>query len=102
MAQRSVRPCAAPHLGSHRPRAHESPRAVAQWVILHWMRLPSVVARERLAKLDPELLAGIAEVDRTLIRAWLDRDPWERLTDTFEHYDTRQEMAQCLRQNSRR
>lgn len=66
------------------------------------MQSPSIIARAWLAQRDPELLAGIDEVDRTLIRAWLDRDPWERLTDTFEHYDTLQEMAQCLRQNYRR
>lgn len=39
-------------------RSHESPRAVAQWAILRWMRPSSAVARERLAKLDPKLLAG--------------------------------------------
>ena len=72
---------------------------VVYFLIMHPI---SAQVRAFVAEHDPELLEGIAEVDRTLIRAWLDRDPWERLTDTFEHYDTLQEMAQCLRQNYRR
>lgn len=40
--------------------------------------------RALLAEHDPELLEGVAEVDRTLIRAWLERDPWERARNAFE------------------
>jgi len=29
-------------------------------------------------------LEGVAEVDRTLIRVWLQRDPWERARCAFE------------------
>lgn len=40
--------------------------------------------RALLAERDPELLEAVAEVDRTLIRAWLQRDPWERARCSFE------------------
>jgi len=40
--------------------------------------------RAMLAERDPELLEAVAEVDRTLIRAWLRRDPWERAQCSFE------------------
>lgn len=35
--------------------------------------------RAMWAERDPELLDAVAEVDRTLIRSWLARDPWERV-----------------------
>lgn len=40
--------------------------------------------RALLAARDPELLEAVAEVDRTLIRAWLERDPWERVRCSVE------------------
>jgi hypothetical protein len=40
--------------------------------------------RALLAERDPELLDAVAEVDRTLIHAWLLRDPWERAQCSFE------------------
>jgi len=40
--------------------------------------------RTLLAERDPELLEAVAEVDRTLIRAWLERDPWERVRCSVE------------------
>lgn len=41
--------------------------------------------RALLAEHNPELLLAVAEVDRTLIRAWLALDPWERARYAFEH-----------------
>ena len=49
-----------------------------------------------LAARDPELLAPVDEVDRTLIRAWLARDPWERVRLGYEGAVTLREMAACL------
>lgn len=40
--------------------------------------------RRLLAERDPELLDAVAEVDRTLIHAWLRREPWERARLAFE------------------
>jgi hypothetical protein len=40
--------------------------------------------RALLARRDPELLDAVAEVDRSLIQAWLLRDPWERARCSFE------------------
>lgn len=37
-----------------------------------------------LSERDPELLDAVAEVDRTLVRAWLARDPWERARLSYE------------------
>lgn len=43
-------------------------------------RDPSIAPTlERLATEDPEVIAAVAEVDRSLIRACLDRTPTERL-----------------------
>lgn len=40
--------------------------------------------RAMLSERDPELLDAVAEVDRTLVRAWLARDPWERARLSYE------------------
>lgn len=42
---------------------------------------PEQIERVRalVAARDPALLDAVADVDRTLIRAWLDRDCWERV-----------------------
>ena len=37
-----------------------------------------------LAARDPELLDAVSEVDRSLIRVWLMRDPWERARMSYE------------------
>lgn len=55
-----------------------------------------------LAARDPELLAAVGEVDRTLIRAWLARDPWERVRLGYEGAVTLREMAACLATASKR
>lgn len=55
-----------------------------------------------LAARDPELLAAVDEVDRTLIRAWLARDPWERVRLGYEGAVTLREMAACLATASKR
>ncbi len=41
--------------------------------------------RALVAARDPALLDAVADVDRTLIRAWLDRDCWERVRLTAEN-----------------
>ena len=40
--------------------------------------------RALLAARDPELLDAVSEVDRSLIRVWLVRDPWERARLSYE------------------
>jgi len=58
--------------------------------------------RALLAEHDAELLAGMDEVDRTLIASSLARDPWQRLKESFEQHDALQELARCLQANSTR
>lgn len=41
-----------------------------------------VAVRARAGAHDPEPLAMVDDVDRTLIRAVLTRDPWERVSPT--------------------
>ena len=39
---------------------------------------------EQLARTDPDLVAAIDDVDRTLIDSWLRMSPWERAERCFE------------------
>lgn len=66
--------------------------------------MPHISAEVRafVAERDPELLEGIDEVDRTLVRAWLDRDPWERVRMGLDRHASLMEMRRCLRANSTR
>ena len=66
--------------------------------------LDPTVARVRamIAALDPELLEGVDDVDRTLIVSSLADDPWQRMKRSFAQHDTLQEMARCLRSSSTR
>ncbi len=41
--------------------------------------------RALVAQRDPILLEAVLDVDRTLIRAWLERDCWERVRLTAEN-----------------
>jgi hypothetical protein len=41
----------------------------------------------RLAESDPELLAAVDDVDRTLIDSWLRLTPWERAARCFDMAD---------------
>ena len=43
--------------------------------------------RAGLATSDPELLAAVADVDRTLIDSWLRLTPWERAARSFDMAD---------------
>ena len=56
--------------------------------------LPDMATREelhalqaRLAETDPDLLAAVADVDRTLIDSWLQLTPWERAARSFDMAD---------------
>lgn len=66
------------------------------------MTMDSVAIRALIAAQDPELLEAIDEVDRTLIRSWLDRDPWERVRFGFDRHASIMEMRRCLVANSKR
>ena len=66
------------------------------------MQRASVEVRALVAERDPELLEGVDEVDRTLIRAWLDRDPWERVRMGLGRHASLMGMRRCLRANSTR
>lgn len=43
--------------------------------------------RDRLAANDPDLLAAIDDVDRTLIESWLRMSPWERAERCYDAAD---------------
>jgi len=49
----------------------------------------AVISRVRaeVAARDPLLIEAVNDVDRSLVRAWLDRDPWERVRLTAERAD---------------
>lgn len=66
------------------------------------MQPDSVAIRALVAARDPELVAGIDEVDRTLIRSWLDRDPWERVRFGLDRHASLMEMQRCMIANSKR
>ncbi len=66
------------------------------------MHPTSVELRKLIAECDPELIEGIDEVDRTLIRSWLDRDPWDRVRFGFDRHASLMEMRRCMLANSKR
>lgn len=61
-----------------------------------------VAVRARVGAHDPELLAMVDDVDRTLIRAMLARDPWERVRMGVAMALTLEELARCRRPTSTR
>lgn len=71
---------------------------------LDTVRQHPTVARVRalVSSLDPELIDGVDEVDRTLIVSALARDPWDRVRQSHAQYHSLQEMARCLRSNPMR
>ncbi len=56
--------------------------------------------RASVAERDPELLAMVDDVDRTLIRAMLDRDPWVRVRMGLAMAATLAELATWRRPTS--
>ena len=40
-------------------------------------------ALRRLAADDPDIIAAVADVDRSQVRAFLAKSPWERMDDAF-------------------
>lgn len=58
--------------------------------------------RALVASLDPELLDGVDEVDRTLIAASLARDPWLRVRQSHAQFHSLQEMARWHRSSPTR
>lgn len=63
-----------------------------------------IVARIRamLAETDPELIAAIDEVDRTLIVSTLARDPWDRVRTCVANANYITALRQCLASTSKR
>lgn len=65
-------------------------------------RDPTVVAvRAMLAAQDPELLAAVDEVDRTLIVSALARDPWQRVRESARNARYLDELRRCMTSPSR-
>ncbi len=70
---------------------------------LRWVTTASdeiAAVRASLAERDPELLSMVDDVDRTLIRAMLDRDPWDRVRMGVAMAVTLAELAKCRRTTS--
>ena len=62
------------------------------------IRRDPTVARVRamLAALDPEALAAVDDVDRTLTVAELKKDPWARVRESAANAAYLQELRACL------
>ncbi len=66
-------------------------------------RDPTVArVRARLAELDPEALAAIDDVDRTLIVAELTKDPWARVRESAANAAYLEGLRACLASASSR
>jgi hypothetical protein len=65
------------------------------------IRQDPTVARVR-AMLDPEALAAVDDVDRTLIVAELKKDPWVRVRESAANATYLQELRACLTDSSKR
>ncbi len=55
-----------------------------------------------LAALDPEALAAVDDVDRTLIVAELRKDPWVRVRESAANATYLQGLRACLTASSKR
>ena len=68
------------------------------------IRCDPTVAKVRamLAALDPEALAAVDDVDRTLIVAELRKDPWVRVRESAANAAYLQELRACLTGSSKR
>jgi hypothetical protein len=67
------------------------------------VRSDPVVARVRamLAARDPDVLAAVDDVDRTLIVSALARDPWERVRESAANARYMAELRRCLATTSK-
>ena len=63
---------------------------------------PVVAAvRAMLAARDPDVLAAVDDVDRTLIVSALARDPWERVRESAANARYMMELRRCLANTSK-
>lgn len=66
-------------------------------------RTPEIArVRALLEVLDPEALAAVDDVDRTLIVAELRKDPWVRVRESTAHAMYLQELQKCMSPSSKR
>lgn len=67
------------------------------------VRNDPAVARVRalLAARDPDVLAAVDDVDRTLILSALARDPWERVRESAANARYMAELRACLATSSK-
>ena len=70
-----------------RPRLHRAGRGRCASLGGMATREDLLALRAQLTASDPELLAAVADVDRTLIDSWLRLTPWERAARSFDMAD---------------